>query len=381
MGCRKRPGRGTHKLRYIHRQARALFSTSCRRGRREESGRLEGLGWQRSPIASAAAAGYPHLGGRLCFAEFWRESCLGPVLDSDQGEATVYGDRSVARAGGMGQGSRRLRTEGLYPRNLAEWQEVHLPTAADRDAREVWSYAANHAQCEWRVFTEGGQPQAQLTTESPAQREYCPRFALSLRQAPEEWSYTEVDDGWLAGYNAGEFGGALRWFSPDGKQSYDISDHQVVAFFRLPDGLYAIDGLSHLCMSSGSIIRLTRPKSGARWQAVLVTGLPSTPCAISPQRDGATLVTLEHSLVSIGADWRIRTLLPTAPWGGWLYPNSSVLSPGEEHLYIGMRQFVGEFSLATGALRLLIPSAQFLNKLTAEEEEQIRNLFRRRSGC
>ena len=40
-----------------------------------------------------------------------------------------------------------------------------------------------------------------------------------------------VDDGWLVGFNKGEFGAALYWFSADGKQNYKISDHQVWEFF------------------------------------------------------------------------------------------------------------------------------------------------------
>src|SRR5258705_13536778 len=40
-----------------------------------------------------------------------------------------------------------------------------------------------------------------------------------------------------------------------------------------------------------------------------------------------------------------------------------------------MRQFVGEFSVTTKKLRLLIPSNQFLNKLPKEDEERIRKQY------
>lgn len=78
-----------------------------------------------------------------------------------------------------------------------------------------------------------------------------------------------------------------------------------------------------------------------------------------PQRNG-----LEWEDGSIiGADRKIEPPLPDAAWSG-LYPNSSVLSPDEEKLYIGMRQFVGEFDLAAKKLRVFIPAEKFLNKTT-----------------
>jgi hypothetical protein len=71
---------------------------------------------------------------------------------------------------------------------------------------------------------------------------------------------------------------------------------------------------------------------------------------------------------------KIDTLLPDAPWAG-LYVNSSVLRPDEQKLYIGMRQFLGEFGLTTKKLRLLIPAKQFLNKLPKEVEDRIRKQY------
>jgi hypothetical protein len=82
---------------------------------------------------------------------------------------------------------------------------------------------------------------------------------------------------------------------------------------------------------------------------------------------------LFNSLVSVGSDREIKTLLLDTPWGMWgLAPNSSVLSQDEQKLYIGMHQFVGEFDLTSNKLRLLVPSNQFLNKPPKEDEERMR---------
>jgi len=263
--------------------------------------------------------------------------------------------------------------EPEYVRDIAKWQEVAVPPHSDQGARMVWSYAANYSKYEWRVISKSGQPNAQLITGALEQRPR-PSFVPEAGGFHRASAFAAVEDGWLVGFNEGEFGAALYWFSPDGKRHYKISDHQIVDFFSLSNGVHAIEGLAHLGLSRGSVIRIIRPKSSESWQATSVTRLPFVPEAVSVRRDGTMLVTLSDSLVSIGSDYKIQTLLLNAPWDDF-YPNSSVLSVDEQKLYIGMRQFVGEFDLSTKKLRLLIPSDQFLNKLPKKDEDQIRKQY------
>ena len=180
-----------------------------------------------------------------------------------------------------------------------------------------------------------------------------------------------MDNGWLVGFNHGEFGAALYWFSGDGKHHYKISNDQIVAFFALPDGIYAIQGLSHMGFSCGSIITISRPTKAAHWQAFRFVRLPFAPRTLVIRRDGTLLVTLSDSLVAVSPERRIDTLISDAPWSG-LYPASSILLPDESRLYIGMRQFVGEVDLTTNQLRLLVPSLEFLNKLPQDMEKTLR---------
>lgn len=248
-----------------------------------------------------------------------------------------------------------------YPRDIARWQEVSVPRETDQGARMAWFYAANYSRHEWRVFAERDQVCAHLTTANDPNPKEQPKFTPKAGKFHGASSFAAVEDGWIVGFNRGEFGAALFWFSRDGRRNYKVSDHQVVDFFSLSDGLHAIEGLAHLDMSTGSVIRIARPRPNARWKAATAIKLPFAPYAISVRRDGTMLITLSDSLVSIGPDRKIHTLLSDPPWRG-LYPNSSLLSPDERKLYVGMRQFVGEFDLSTKELRLLIPSNAFLNK-------------------
>ena len=264
--------------------------------------------------------------------------------------------------------------EPEYPREVARWQEVSVPRGSDQGAHMAWFHAANYSRHKWRVFAERSQIFGQLTIAKPQEQRESPKFTPKAGQFRGASSFARVDDGWLVGFNQGEWGAALYWFGPDGKRNYKVSDHQVVDFFSLADGLHAIEGLAHLIMSKGSIIRIARPQPNARWQASTVIELPFAPCAVSVRRDGTVLITLSNSLVRVGDDRKIATLLPNAPWNG-LNPSSSVLSPDEQKLYIGMTQFVGEFDIPAKRLRLLIPSPAFLNKLPKEDEQRIRKQY------
>src|SRR5437773_2499232 len=179
--------------------------------------------------------------------------------------------------------------EPEYLRDVAKWQEVAVPSKSDQGARMAWSYAANYSKHEWRVFTKAGQPHAQLSTEVLENRSDRPSFTPEAGRFRGASAFTAVDDGWLVGFNRGEFGAALYWFSRDGKNSYKISDHQIVDFFSVSDVIHAIEGLAQLSMSEGSVIRIARPKAGAHWEATLVAKLPFAPYAVSLRRDGTML--------------------------------------------------------------------------------------------
>ncbi len=254
--------------------------------------------------------------------------------------------------------------------DITTWQESVVPPKFPQGPRSAWFFAANHSSVEWYVFSKNGKPSAtnQVTVQANASGK--PDFTPEAGRFRGASNFAEVDDGWLVGFNRGEFGAAIYWFSKDGTRNYPVSNHQVVDFFLLPDGVHAIEGLAHMGMSRGSVVRITRPHGNAPWQANTIVKLPFAPCAISLRKDGSMVITLSSSLVSIGPGHKIHTLLADLPWGG-LYPNSSVLSFDEKKLFVGMRQFVGEFDFAATRLKFVLPSSRFLNVLPKEDEERM----------
>lgn len=264
--------------------------------------------------------------------------------------------------------------------DLSQWQEAAMPPDKPQAQRMVWYYASNYSSFEWRVFSSGGKAFAHSAREEPVKQPDEIKFVPKTPDFQGGSAFAAVDDGWLIGFNKGEFGGALYWFSRDGKRRYKISDHQIIDFVVQPDGIYAIEGVAHLGLSIGSVIRVARATARSRWKATTVTKLPFAPSALSLRKDRTMLITLSDSLVSIGPDHTVRTLLSNVPWGG-LYPNSSIISPDETKLYIGMRQYVGEFNLTTNKFRFLIPSTKFLNKLPKEDEDRIRKQYGDRTAA
>jgi hypothetical protein len=252
-----------------------------------------------------------------------------------------------------------------YNPDVVKWKEVR-PTPKSRSADwSAWFYAANYSKIEWQVTRHGNEIRAQLTSNPVAQSSRRPKFVPRAEQFAGAFAVQRVDDGWLVAFNQGEFGAALYWFSHDGQQKYEISDDQVVDFMLTPQGIIAIQGLAHLTISEGSLIRIARHPRTHRWRASTIRKFSQAPDAFARLSDGTLIVVLEDSVVSLTPDNKLRTLIRSVDWGAF-YPNSAVMSNDESKIYIGMRQYVAEFDLKGKRLRYLIPNRSFLNTLQKE---------------
>ena len=131
-----------------------------------------------------------------------------------------------------------------FPTDLAEWLVRRPPVD------EGWITANHDTKPEWHVFLDRDRrPSARLRAVSRNQahvtctrQESYPKMPFKVPQGTAEdglageWFSVEVSDGWLIGFNAGEFGAGLWWFSPDGKKRYKISNDQVIGFFETKEG-------------------------------------------------------------------------------------------------------------------------------------------------
>lgn len=102
-----------------------------------------------------------------------------------------------------------------------------------------------------------------------------------------------VEDGWLYGYDAGEFGGGLFWFSADGKRRRKVSGRNTQFVLRTPKGVFAVEGLTHLMFWYGRLVQIVR--RGDTWTERLVTDLHSSPAVLA---DGSRFIIANPGYVS-----------------------------------------------------------------------------------
>jgi hypothetical protein len=160
-----------------------------------------------------------------------------------------------------------------------------------------------------------------------------------------------VEDGYLIGFYRGEWGGYLYWFSKDGKHHYLISDHEIVQFIKRNGIIYAIQGLAHLGMSEGSIIKIE--KQSNKWVAQEYLQLPTAPDAIALDANNDFIVITSKSLLKINNDKTIAMLVERGVWYDGLYTNSMIIK--DNIVYAGMREGVFKFNLSTGNQEWLLP--------------------------
>ncbi|QEC77342.1 SMP-30/gluconolactonase/LRE family protein [Mucilaginibacter ginsenosidivorax] len=156
-----------------------------------------------------------------------------------------------------------------------------------------------------------------------------------------EVSYLKVDDGLIIGFNRGEWGGSLYWFTADGKKHYKISNDQVIQFTQKDGRNYAIQGLNHMGFSQGSII--TIDKKNGRWTSNTYFKLPDAPEVFTTDNAGDFYIVTSSRILKINKSGKAVTLIADGFWSQGLYPNSVVVKDGI--LYAGMRGGVLKYEI------------------------------------
>jgi hypothetical protein len=237
-----------------------------------------------------------------------------------------------------------------YPADLSKW----VPSQPPKEDDERW-FAANHGtDHEWVVFLRGDRPSVRLRSAKrekgspdPDIPELHPPMPFKVEQgfadeglAGRQFS-VQVSGGWIIGFNAGEFGAGLWWFSPDGKKRHKISEDQVEGFFKTDAGLLAIEGLAHLNISRGRIVRLSKGEGGL-WHSEHFVDLKGAPETAVMGANGNMMVATSDRLLRVHVGTKkIDVILENAFWRG-LHPNSMILAPSGA-VYLGMRYGVAVF--------------------------------------
>ena len=159
----------------------------------------------------------------------------------------------------------------------------------------------------------------------------------------------KVDNGFLVGFNKGEFGGSLHWYSEKGDSTYQISRGNVDYIFEYKRNIYMVSGLFHMVTDHGVINEMKFIKS--KWKIDGGFELPSKSFIIMPYKDRILFITTKTILFFDGTD--NFDLVKKDGFWDVLYPQSAVIV--NDDLFIGMRGGVYKINLNTKNEEWLMP--------------------------
>lgn len=145
-----------------------------------------------------------------------------------------------------------------------------------------------------------------------------------------------VNDGWLVGFDAGEFGGALWWFSVNGSKRRKLAEDNVAGFADSSLGVLALVGLAHMGTDYGKVLLVREGQEGNR-PVEAMADLGSAPTAFALESADSLMVATYDRIVRVLISGEVEQLL--APKDGFPYPNSLTLSKSGV-IHIGMRHFI-----------------------------------------
>jgi hypothetical protein len=208
---------------------------------------------------------------------------------------------------------------------------------------------ANYSRREWRVATAGESLKISLDTpldhRDPLPAEITHKSVANLSRS--ERRVIRVGDGWLVGIDAGEFGGALWWFSSDGRSSNRLADENVIGFAESSKGVLAPAGLAHMGTDAGKVLRITEGAAGRR-KVETLADVGAAPMAFAAESPDALLVVTNSGLVRVRTSGVVEHLLHSNYQ--LLYPNSMTLSPSGV-VHVGMRHFITRLTPSGGGYK------------------------------
>jgi hypothetical protein len=147
----------------------------------------------------------------------------------------------------------------------------------------------NHPNCYkiWEVFQEGDA--TKIREQSRLSITVLPFKIDRRRFSGFSRHIQQVDDGWLIGFDGGEFGGGLSWFSPDGSREKGLIGENVRGLVKSSTGFFVASGLQHLGLSRGKIFHVKKGVSG-NWKADLLVDFRANPHTFTQESPDSLLV-------------------------------------------------------------------------------------------
>ncbi|WP_394537560.1 hypothetical protein PRJ39_15670 [Lysobacter enzymogenes] len=141
-----------------------------------------------------------------------------------------------------------------------------------------------------------------------------PELREGRRERPALRVREVFDDGALLGYNHGEFGGWIQWLPRDGGARFEQRQVDPVTATRYRGEAVIAEGLAHMGVNRGSILRFER-RDGRRWRIHRLAELDAAPVAALRRGDKEWVLLLVDGLASVQLDsGRVQRLHRARDW-------------------------------------------------------------------
>lgn len=140
-----------------------------------------------------------------------------------------------------------------------------------------------------------------------------------------------INDGYLVGFDAGEWGGGLWWFSENGSKNYRISKEHVKNIFDVHGAVLVISGIAHGIKNTGKITQLVNHSN--IWTIEKTIDLGSAPMTALHDDKGTVFIITTKGLLRYYSD-KVEILHLTNY--ALLYPNSLAIGT-DGTVFVGMR--------------------------------------------
>jgi hypothetical protein len=147
-------------------------------------------------------------------------------------------------------------------------------------------------------------------------------------------SVLRAADGWLVGFDAGEFGGGLWWFNNQGDENRKLLPENVHAIYQTSDGVFVLVGLAHLSLDSGKIYQFLETADEVKVKQFADLG--GSPEASTVDSSGRFVVATPKSVVAVDYAGNVHKLYKSGE--DLTYP-TSVIVDAHGDILVGMRFF------------------------------------------
>ncbi|WP_405566334.1 hypothetical protein [Polaribacter sp. Asnod6-C07] len=197
-----------------------------------------------------------------------------------------------------------------------------------------------------KVFKKNGENHFEWTDERWDKKT---DFKFEIEPTKENRTYSsrptsslKVKNGWLIGFNKGEWSGALFWFSDNGKENYLIKEKNVHNILQLGDRIYITQGLAHLGGDFGTVSEIAFNKK--KWLVAKTEKLSGCPFQSIVFNDKLLILTTKNIVVA-NSYLELTEKVENGFWSS-LYPNSVITD--KNNAYFGMRGGILKVNLENG---------------------------------